>query len=56
MTITTSQTEQTGLTGVRKAYTKPRMEQVRLSLEEGVLGPAAKHPAAAVPVNRARLD
>lgn len=49
MTITTSQTEQTGLTGVRKAYTKPRMEQVRLALEEAVLGTGCKTSSSSGP-------
>ena len=49
MTITTSQTEQTGLTGVRKAYSKPRMEQVRLALEEAVLGTGCKTSSSSGP-------
>ena len=49
MTITTSQTEQTGLASVRKVYTKPRMEQVRLALEEAVLGTGCKTSSSSGP-------
>lgn len=49
MTIITSHTEQNRPTDVRKAYMKPKMEQVRLALEEAVLGTGCKTSSSSGP-------